>query len=56
MKNLERLNGAKSLDKKEQQNIKGGQWTEDPKCIDDQSCPEGQGCVIDLGICLPIPV
>jgi len=56
MKKLQDLKGAKALSKKEQQSVKGGDWPRTPKCIDDISCPDGFGCVLDMGICLPIPV
>ncbi|MDQ1772499.1 hypothetical protein GQR60_17920 [Labilibaculum sp. A4] len=50
MNRLKELLGAKTLNKIEQQAVKGGR----SKCIDDLSCPDGYGCD-PFGVCRLIP-
>ncbi|MUP39717.1 MULTISPECIES: hypothetical protein [Labilibaculum] len=41
MKDLQKLNGAKILSKKEQQTVKGGKM----QCYADGTCPAGWTCI-----------
>ncbi|MUP39716.1 hypothetical protein [Labilibaculum euxinus] len=52
MKDLQKLNGAKILSKKEQQTVKGGHGVR--TCNYNSNCPEGSLCI--EGICFEIPL